>query len=146
MRKAPLAARYLAFLIDIVFLLFVVALFCGAALAGYLAGMGRPAASGFFGAARSFVLILVCFKAFLCLFYFTYLNAHGEGTLGKGLFGLKVVRRRDGEYIGFARSLARSVCYLFSAFPFCAGFLLPFVLKGRALHDILTGTEVLKEG
>jgi uncharacterized RDD family membrane protein YckC len=146
MRKAPLVARYLAFLIDIAFLVFVVALFFVAGFAGYLAGMGRSALSGLSGAALSFALMLVCFKAFLCLFYFTYLNAHGEGTLGKSLFGLKVVRHRDGESIGFARSLVRSVCYLFSAYPLCAGFLLPFLLKGRALHDILTGTEVVKEG
>ncbi len=146
MRKAPLVARYLAFLIDIAFLVFVVALFVVAGLAGYLAGVGRSAVSGLSEAALSFVLILVCFKAFLCLFYFTYLNAHGEGTLGKSLFGLKVVRRRDGENIGFARSFARSVCYVLSAYPLCTGFFLAFLLKGRALHDILTGTEVVKEG
>ncbi len=146
MRKAPLAARYLAFLIDIAFLVFVVALFVAVGLAGWFAGMGRSAVSRLSEAAGPFVLILVCFKAFLCLFYFTYLNAHGEGTLGKSLFGLRIVRRAGGENIGFARSFARSVCYLLSAYPLCAGFLLPFLLKGRALHDILTGTEVVKEG
>ncbi len=146
MRKAPLVARTAAFLIDIAFLVVVVALFFASGLAGYAAGAGGSVLSNISDAARPFAVILICFKAFLCLFYFTYLGAHGASTVGKGLFGLKVVRRASGEDIGFARSFARSICYLLSAYPLCAGFLLAFLLKGRALHDILTGTEVIKEG
>ncbi len=145
MTKAPLVARFVAFLIDIVFLVFVAALFFVSGLAGYRAGMGGSSFSPLSAAAWPLTVILGCFKVFLCLFYFTYLNAHGESTLGKSLFGLKVVRRRDGGNIGFARSFARSVCYVLSAYPLFAGFFLVFLLKGRALHDILTGTEVVKE-
>ena len=37
------------------------------------------------------------FKLFLFFFYFTYLTAGDERTIGKMLFGIKVVKRADGE-------------------------------------------------
>jgi uncharacterized RDD family membrane protein YckC len=115
-------------------------------LAGYMIA-GEPVRSfaGFLKAAHGLFPVFFFFSFALVLFYFTYLTAYGEKTLGKALFGIRVVRRRDGENIGFTRALIRTLFYWVSAFPLFIGFLMAFLLKGMALHDMLTGTMVIKE-
>ena len=46
------------------------------------------------------------FKLFLFFFYFTYLTAGDERTIGKMLFGIKVVKRADGEPLSMCRAFA----------------------------------------
>ncbi len=146
MKKAPLLLRSVAFMLDLGFLFFVCLLLFLSGLAGYVSGAG-PSRSfpGFLLKLREFLPVFFFFSSFLFLFYFTYLNAHGESTIGKGLFRIKVVRRKDGEPISLGRSFLRAVFYCISAFPFFAGFFLAFLLNGRSLHDMLAGTMVVRE-
>ncbi len=67
-------------------------------------------------------------------------------TVGKWATGLRV-ERRDGEPVGFARALVRhTVGYLASLLTLGLGFLLAAVSReGRALHDLIAGTVVVRE-
>ncbi len=80
---------------------------------------------------------------FVVLYYFTYLTADGEQTIGKSIFGIRVVTK-DGENLGRVWACVRCFCYWISAVPFFLGFLMAFVFRGHALHDILCRTMVVK--
>jgi uncharacterized RDD family membrane protein YckC len=66
-------------------------------------------------------------------------------TFGKWVAGLRV-ERRDGERLSFARSLVRhTVGYALTLGTLGLGFLLAaFNSNGRALHDLLAGTVVVR--
>ena len=147
MRRAPLFARLLAFLIDVVFLLCVSLGLFAAGLLGFVAGASviRAASADRFSSLSAFTGLFFFFEIFLFLFYFTYLTSHGEQTLGKAALGLRVVGRREGTPISFFRSLGRAFAYWASALPLFLGFSMAFVLGGRTLHDMLAGTMVVKE-
>ena len=67
-------------------------------------------------------------------------------TVGKWATGLRV-EGRDGERLSFARSLVRhTVGYLASLLTLGMGFLLAALSReGRALHDLIAGTVVVRE-
>ena len=67
-------------------------------------------------------------------------------TAGKWATGLRV-ERRDGEPLSFGRALLRhTVGYLASFVTLGVGFLLAaFNREGRALHDLIAGTLVVRE-
>jgi uncharacterized RDD family membrane protein YckC len=67
-------------------------------------------------------------------------------TVGKWATGLRV-ERRDGERVGILRSLVRhTVGYLASLATLGLGFLVAaFSREGRALHDVIAGTIVVRE-
>ena len=66
-------------------------------------------------------------------------------TIGKWMAGLRI-ERRDGEPLSFARALVRHLLgYALTALTLGLGFLLSaFDSKGRALHDLLAGTVVVR--
>ena len=144
MKKAPVVARLIAFLIDITFLWGVSLFILAAGIFGYLAGRGRVFYPLTVERLILFLLIFVLLKVALFLFYFTYLTAYGEQTIGKAAFGMKVVRAIDGHDIGSGRAFARACCYAVSALPLLSGFLMAFLLKGRTLHDMLTGCRAVR--
>jgi uncharacterized RDD family membrane protein YckC len=67
-------------------------------------------------------------------------------TFGKWLTGLRVERNSDGALVGFARALVRhTVGYALTAATLGLGFLLAaFNPRGRALHDFVAGTVVVR--
>jgi uncharacterized RDD family membrane protein YckC len=67
-------------------------------------------------------------------------------TVGKWATGLRV-ECRDGEPVGFVRSLVRhTVGYLASLLTLGLGFLVAALSRdGRALHDVIAGTIVVRE-
>ncbi|HLF71788.1 MAG TPA: RDD family protein [Dehalococcoidia bacterium] len=82
--------------------------------------------------------------------YYTLLEVILGRTLGKAIFGIKVVRASDG---GFSRrrALTRSLCKLLWAIPILGGFfiLLDLVMvifnsPRGSISDMLTGTEVVR--
>jgi len=145
MKKAPVTAQFFAFIIDVAFLWCVSGLMSASIIAGHLTAADRVSLKDPIAAALEILLVFFLVETFLFLFYFTYLTAHGEMTLGKSIFRLKVVRRGDEQEIGLARAFGRACAYGVSALPFLLGFLMAFVLKGRAFHDILAGTKVGQE-
>lgn len=78
------------------------------------------------------------------LAYFAFLEGGSGATLGKRLFGLRVVDRETGRPIGYSRALIRTFARILSAAPFDLGFLWPLIdAQGRAWHDILSGSLVV---
>jgi uncharacterized RDD family membrane protein YckC len=67
-------------------------------------------------------------------------------TFGKWLTGLRVERNSDGALVGFGRALVRhTVGYALTAATLGLGFLLAaFNSRGRALHDFVAGTVVVR--
>ncbi|MFI5347099.1 MAG: RDD family protein [Elusimicrobiota bacterium] len=81
----------------------------------------------------------------LFLGYQAYFSSEGRVTLGKRLFGLRVVGA-DGEPLGLVAAAGRSFGYLISQF-FTAGFLWALIdSNGRAWHDLPFGSLVVAEG
>lgn len=75
--------------------------------------------------------------------YFTFFHWATGQTLGKMLFGLKVVRK-DGRSVGLGRSFLRWFCYNLSALPLMLGYLIALVDKqNQTLHDKIAGTYVI---
>jgi uncharacterized RDD family membrane protein YckC len=75
--------------------------------------------------------------------YFSVLHARSGQTLGK--IALRIhVAAPDGGRIGMARSVLRTLGYALSALPFLAGFLIALGPSGRALHDRIADTVVLR--
>lgn len=143
MNRASVFARFLALVIDILFLFVVHLLLMVAAFSGHM--VWAESSSFAYSSARltEFFPALSFFFLFVVLYYFTYLTADGEQTIGKSILGIRVVTK-DGEDLGRIRALARCICYLPSALPLLLGFLIAFVFGGNALHDLLCGTRVIR--
>jgi uncharacterized RDD family membrane protein YckC len=133
--RAPFSLRCGALLIDYILLAGVMAF---ATLLARLFGDMRRGSS--------FVLtagyIAVASVAFLNFIVTAGLSGR---TLGKWMAGLRI-ERRDGEPLSFVRGLVRHLLgYALTALTLGFGFLLSaFDSKGRALHDLLAGTVVVR--
>lgn len=79
----------------------------------------------------------------LFVLYHARFASDGRRTLGKRLFGLRVVSV-DGEPVEFSAALARACVYLPGSLFFFAGFLPALRKDGRALHDHAAGTRVIE--
>jgi uncharacterized RDD family membrane protein YckC len=133
--------RFLAFSVDLMLLSCLAALIFAAAIFGYLAS-----GKGFsFPQILCTMFVFFPFFGFLFLFYFTSLTTGGEATVGKKLFGLRVVRK-DGSELGPARALVRSISYLISVSFLLVSILMVLLLEGTTPHDLITDTQVVREG
>jgi len=80
----------------------------------------------------------------MVLLYFPVLEASAlRGTLGKLICGIVVVDRSL-DQLSFGRALLRNLAKIISGLPFSIGFLMAAFGTRRALHDRLTGTQVLR--
>jgi Mce-associated membrane protein len=136
--RAPFALRCGALLVDYTF---VAAIAAGSTLLARMLGGGSRTAGGTvmeFGLVTALVLALLDFIV---------LPGLTGWTLGKWVTGLRI-ERHDGERAGFLRMLLRhTVGYLLSLLTLGLGFLLAaFNREGRALHDLLAGTVVVRAG
>ena len=143
MTRASAFARLFALTVDILFLFIVQLLLFTAAFAGHMLWIESASFALFFDRLMEFSPVLVLSFLFVVLYYFTSLTSDGEQTIGKTIFRIRVVTR-EGENLGRIRALLRCLCYGFSAFPLFLGFLMAFVLRGNALHDILCRTKVIR--
>lgn len=76
--------------------------------------------------------------------YFVLGHGTAGQTLGKLLFGVRVVGAA-GAPIGYLRALGRQAAWWLSAGLFGAGFAVAALRRdGRALHDLVAGTRVLR--
>jgi len=68
-------------------------------------------------------------------------------TIGKKLFGLKVINQSNKKDVGIGRALARSFSYFLSSLFFCIGFIMVATdrEKHQGLHDKIAKTLVVKE-
>ncbi len=78
------------------------------------------------------------------LIYSIFLSRSGQ-TPGKRAYDVKVVNAKTGEGISFFRALLRFFSFLVSA-TLLFGVLMPLFRKdGKSLHDLMSGTLVVKE-
>jgi uncharacterized RDD family membrane protein YckC len=138
---APHGARLLAYVVDVIVLsilatgVAIVLSLLTAALA--IAGAGALAV-------LTGVLIAVALFA-LSLGYFPWFWVKGGATPGMRLFGLRVVRDRDGGPLGWGEAILRLVGFWVSSFVLYLGFAWILIDKRRrGWHDLIAGTVMVK--
>lgn len=134
--RAPFSLRCGALLIDYILIVIVVAI--STVWARLLGGGAR-----FAGGTTETVGLLVAL-AVAALNFVALASLRGQ-TLGKWATGLRI-ERADGSPVGIARILLRHVLgYPLSLLILGLGFLFAaFDSQGRALHDLLAGTLVVR--
>ncbi len=145
---APHGDRFLAYLVDCVIVIAIAAVLL--IVIGVVFLEWATAASG--GATveisagalfATFVLLLVVLL--LILLYFPFFWARGGQTPGMWLFGLRVVRDRDGGRIGWGTALLRTLGMYAASAVFYLGFIWILIDKRRrGFHDLIAGTVVVK--
>lgn len=66
-------------------------------------------------------------------------------TIGKSLFGLRVVDR-SGQPLTWSRSFCRAFCYIVSIAPCCTGLIWALLnRKHDSVHDLITHTRVVAD-
>lgn len=134
---APFALRCGAFLIDYILI---------AAFFAFTTVAARPFGGGVRTATGSAVETLGYLAAIgVAVISFVVLAGLRGQTLGKWATGLRI-ERRDGRPLGFGRALVRHLLgYPLSLLTLGVGFLLVvFSAEGRALHDLIAGTVVVR--
>lgn len=121
--------RAAAYLLDIVLLAAIFALFFGIDL----------------GAGRHGALTAAAFGVVVAWLYFAGMESSKEqATLGKMALRIRVTDL-DGARIGFARATGRLFAKILSALILYIGFLMvAFTARKQGLHDMLAGTLVLE--
>jgi len=139
MTNASIFRRLLAFGMDILILIFFVCLLLIATIAGYSLS-AQP-----FSAAQTSLLafFFVCGSLFTFIFYFTYLTMEGNDTVGKRFFQIKVVRP-DGTGLNAFRAFIRCILYPLSLSFWLVSLLMALFFEGRMIHDIVSGSRVVK--
>ena len=136
--RAPFSLRCGALLIDYIVLASIIVF--GTLIARMLGGGARSAGSS----AETIGFLLAVVVAVLDLGVLPGLTGL---TLGKWATGLRI-ERLDGSQVGIGRAFLRHfVGYPLSFLILGIGFLMATVtVRGRALHDIIAGTLVVREG
>ncbi len=145
---APHGARLVAYLVDSVIL---IALAVALALVIGLVFLGGASASDdgrtveIAPAAVVGTFVLMIAILLLVVLYFPFFWARGGQTPGMRIFGLRVVRDRDGGRIGWGAALLRILGMYVASAVFYLGFIWILVDKRRrGFHDLIAGTVVVK--
>ena len=142
-KYAGFLERFVAFLIDILILLF----FCGGVVQIYTPIIQEILGweSGSYG--LDLIVSLVIFAQNLIvvfLYYTVFVSSDLQGTLGKYVVGLKITDYR-GERISFFRAMVRFYANIFSLGLMLIGCLMVlWTRKKQALHDKVARTNVIK--
>jgi uncharacterized RDD family membrane protein YckC len=130
--------RLVAYVVDVVIsgLLSLVVLF----LATVVAFAGGGPGGGILGAFLGVLLFLA-----ITLGYFPWFWATSGATPGMKLFGLRVVRDRDGGRISVGQAVLRLFGYWVSGLVFYLGYIWIFIdRRKRGWHDLIAGTVVVQ--
>lgn len=137
--------RAMAFATDQVILLFLLAIFVVLGFLTLTMGGSGGREIPLLRQVRIVFPVILPLGLVLNLAYFTFFLGTWGQTIGKMIFGLRVVRP-DGSPLTYSRGLARVFCYFLSAIPFFLGFLwIGFSSGKRSWHDALTDTIVVRE-
>lgn len=135
--------RFFAFSVDLAVLCLFSLLLVYLSKVGYAVGMAAHGAS-IWGRAEGLVLAIGVEWVFLVSAYFVLLHAMGGATVGKWLFGLRVVNAERGR-ITFGQALLRWLAAVVTA-PVLLGFLrIIWQREKRGWHDSLARTWVIRE-
>ena len=86
---------------------------------------------------------LTCFLLLFDATYCVTMTAYGGQTVGKMAARLRV-EGRGGDAVSMVGALVRTLGYAVSIVPFGLGFVTLFLRSGRALHDLLADTRVVR--
>ncbi|MFA7637634.1 MAG: RDD family protein [Monoglobales bacterium] len=93
---------------------------------------------------KPIILITAIVWVFILWMYYAIAESGPSGaTMGKLIFGLKVISNRTGENIDFKQATKRFFAKIISIIIVFVGFL-PIFSGRRSLHDVLSGTRVVK--
>jgi uncharacterized RDD family membrane protein YckC len=135
-------ARLGAYIIDVILVTMIIVL---VAVVGALA-TAVSATSGAVSLAVSSALLLVLAIFVVSLGYFPYFWVRGGATPGMRIFGLYVVRDRDGGPVSGGQAILRLIGYWVASFVFYLGFVWIFIDKRRrGWHDLIAGTVVVQQ-
>jgi uncharacterized RDD family membrane protein YckC len=144
-RRGGFFLRSMAFAVDHLILLFTLAIFT---VVGFLAaeiGGGGARDFFFYPQARIVLPILLPLAIILFIAYFAFFHGAWGQTIGKMIFGLRVITI-DGQPLSFTRAFSRTIVYTLSAIPFFLGFIwVGFTSSKRSWHDLIAGTMVIRE-
>jgi uncharacterized RDD family membrane protein YckC len=90
----------------------------------------------------SFYLLPVVFVGY----YTVCVGARRAASFGQRCMGMRVVNTKDGGHPGYLKAFLRALVMVVSIGFFGLGCLLSFVTKGQMLHDIVSGTQVVRPG
>ena len=114
-----------------------------AILGGLVIAAGATADSGFLAGTGAIVLIVALI--IVPLAYFPWFWARDGSTPGMRMFGLRVVRDRDGGPISGGQAILRLIGYWIDGFVFYLGYIWILIDKRkRGWHDLIAGTVVVK--
>jgi uncharacterized RDD family membrane protein YckC len=136
--------RFSALLVDIVVLIFFSLLLVFLSLLGYRVGLAAHQSSMSWASEQGLLSVLLGAWIFLVCGYFVVLHRMEGRTVGKWLFGLRVVGAGRGP-ITFGQALIRWLAAVITA-PLLLGFLrVLWNREKRGWHDLLAGTWVIRE-
>jgi len=141
MKEASIISRLLAFLIDYFVLLCSWCMVLGMSMVGYKAGGDEISIASL----DWILLIFLLFCLSIFLFYFVYLTMGESSTIGKKLMGITVVTN-SGSVLSFFRSFIRCLSFVLFLPLWFISLIIALCFKGKTLHDIVSGTRVIKEG
>jgi uncharacterized RDD family membrane protein YckC len=137
--------RFLAFAIDYILLVIILGIFGVAGLLAFKLGIGGKEEVSILLQARILIFVLLPFGFALSVVYFTFFHGTWGQTVGKMIFGLRVVQT-NGRPLTFSRSLGRALAYILSAVPVFIGFFwVGFSAEKRSWHDVIADTMVLRD-
>lgn len=135
-------ARLVAYIIDTIIvtaLMIAVALVMGALVTG-------AAVSGSAGLAVGGGLLLVLAVIAVTFLYFPFFWARGGQTPGMKVFGIRIVRDRDGGPISGGQAFLRLLGYFVNGVVFYVGYVWILIDKRRrGWHDLIAGTVVIED-
>jgi len=137
--------RLIAYLIDVVIVGIVVTVIMLLAIAiGFASGdlvVGQAPGNG----AVAPLIVGAVAVTVISISYFPWYWMHGGATPGMRMFGLRVVRDRDGGTISLGSAVARVIGMWVSSAVMYIGFIWVFVDKRRrGWHDLIGGTVVVR--
>jgi uncharacterized RDD family membrane protein YckC len=137
--------RLLALTIDLVFLLLLVGIFLVVGFLTMEMSIAEVRNLAFAQKMKLILPVLFPWGILLSLAYFTFSLGTWGQTLGKMIFGLRVIEKY-GDPLSYTRSFLRTIAYTISLAPIFMGFLwVAFAPSKRGWHDALAGTIVIKE-
>lgn len=90
----------------------------------------------------SFYLLPVVFVGY----YTVCFGAGHAASFGQRCLSMRVVNTKDGSHPGYLRAFLRAIVMAVSIGFVGLGCFLSFVTNGRMLHDIASGTQVVRPG
>lgn len=142
LRFGGYGGRLVAYIVDI-FLVSIV----GMALALVLFLIGAVLLAGGFDALAGATFVFLFVAMLVVSFgYFPWFWWRSGQTPGMRLFGLRVVRDRDGGPVGGGQAVLRLIGYYINGLILYLGFIWIFIdARRRGWHDLIAGTVVIED-